>query len=84
MHRALPPKAFPAGFVPQVEIGMLEDGFSQRLKEKGLLLQLGNEALLEKNTEMECGQGVSTLVLPVWVGRSQDSAPQLCTTLRVL
>lgn len=37
----------------------MEDGFPQRLKENGLLLQLGDEALLEKTTEMECGQGVS-------------------------
>lgn len=43
----------------QVEIGRMEDGFPQRLKENGLLLQLGDEALLEKTTEMECGQGVS-------------------------
>lgn len=62
LHRTSPPNVFPAGFVPQAlskAAGNLEDGFPQRLKEKGLLLHLGDEALLEKTTGMECGQEVS-------------------------
>lgn len=41
----------------QVEIGRLEDGFPQRLKENGLLLQLGDEALLEKTQGWSVGKG---------------------------
>ena len=41
------------------EIGRLEDGVRQGLKEKGLLLQLGDEALLEMAVGAGCERGVS-------------------------
>lgn len=63
----------------------MEDGFPQRLKENGLLLQLGDEALLEKNhRDGVWARGFYSQVLRVWVDRSQDSAPQLGAAISVL
>lgn len=67
----------------QQTAGNLEDGFPQRLK--GLLLQLGDEALLEKkHRDGVWTRGFHAQVLRVWVGRSQDSAPRLCTAISTL